>query len=189
MTLTVGVICYPFTFLITDIIGEVWGKKEASLAVWGGFLCQVVSTVMVVLARFLPAVDPTVQSGYVAVLGQNWLFVVASLVAYLVSQKWDVFIFHKIRSAYIRKHGSTKGGKWIWNNVGTMTAQLLDSTLYATIAFGVGFGWLWTAEMRPVLLNMILAQWLFKVVVAVLDTPIFYLLTRSSGAEGVPSND
>lgn len=189
MTLTVGVICYPFTFLITDVIGEVWGKKEASLAVWGGFLCQVVSTVMVVLARFLPAVDPAVQSGYVAVLGQNWLFVVASLVAYLVSQKWDVFIFHKIRGAYIRKHGSTKGGKWIWNNVGTVTAQLLDSTLYATIAFGVGFGWLWTAEMRPVLLNMILAQWLFKVVVAALDTPIFYLLTRNSGAEEVLSND
>ena len=148
-----------------------------------------VSTLFVVVARFLPAVDPVVQDGYVAVLGQSWIFVVASLTAYLVSQKFDVFIFHKIRNAYIKKHGSTKGGKWIWNNVGTISSQLLDSVIYAVIAFGIGFGWLKSPEMLPTLFNMILAQWLFKTVVAALDTPIFYLLTRNSGVEEVPCHD
>ena len=189
VTLTVGVLCYPFTFLITDVIGEMWGKKEAGRAVFGGFLCQVVSTLFVVVARFLPAVDPVVQDGYVAVLGQSWIFVVASLTAYLVSQKFDVFIFHKIRNAYIKKHGSTKGGKWIWNNVGTISSQLLDSVIYAVIAFGIGFGWLKSPEMLPTLFNMILAQWLFKAVVAALDTPIFYLLTRNADQKEVVAND
>ena len=118
------------------------------------------------------------QEAYVNLLGQNTMFVIASLSAYLCSQKWDVFIFHKIRDAYIKKHGSTKGGKWIWNNVGTMTSQLLDSSIYVLVAFGLGFKWLWTPGMATMMLNMIIAQWLFKVAIAALDTPFFYWFTR-----------
>lgn len=183
VTLTAGALCYPMTFVVTDIIGELWGKKEADVAVLGGFVCQLISTAIIVIARFLPAVDPTVQQSYVTLLGQNWIFVVASLCAYSVSQKWDVFIFHKIRNWYIRKTGSTKGGKWIWNNVGTMTSQLFDSIIYVCVAFGIGFGWFFDPSMLMVMFNMILAQWLFKVVLAALDTPFFYWFTRNSYKE------
>ena len=178
VTVTVGIISYPITFLITDIIGEIWGKKEANYAVIGGFICQVIATALIIAARYLPGVDPNVSDSYNTLLGQNWIFVVASLTAYLFSQKWDVFVFHKIRDKYIEKHGSTKGGKWIWNNASTMTSQFFDSVIYATIAFGLGFGWFWNGNIVP-LLNMILAQWIFKVVIAALDTPIFYLCTRN----------
>lgn len=61
-----------------------------------------------------------------------------------------------------------------------MTSQLIDSILYAGIAFGVGFGWLWTDGMQIMLFNMIIGQWLVKVVLAALDTPFFYLMTRHS---------
>lgn len=178
VTITCGVIVYPITFLVTDILGEIWGKKEAGLAVKFGFICQVIAMAIIVIARYIPAADANMQEAYVNLLGQNAMFVIASLSAYLCSQKWDVFIFHKIRDAYIKKHGSTKGGKWIWNNVGTMTSQLLDSSIYVLVAFGLGFKWLWTPGMATMMLNMIIAQWLFKVAIAALDTPFFYWFTR-----------
>lgn len=178
ITLTVGAICYPFTFLITDIIGEVWGKKESQKAVLYGFICQIVSTLFIIIARYLPAVDDGVQGAYVTMLGQNWVFVVASLTAFLISQSWDVFIFHKIRDAYINKRGTTRGGRWIWNNASTMTSQLFDSVIYVAIAFGLGFGWFFNKDMRGTLIAMIIGQYVVKVVIAALDTPFFYLFTN-----------
>lgn len=180
VTLTSGALAYPFTFLCTDIIGEIWGKEKANIAVKCGFICQLFSTALIILVRYFPATDAVMQESYVTLLGQNWVFVVASLVAYLCSQTIDVKLFHAIRGKYIKKHGSTKGGKWIWNNGSTMTSQLVDSIVYVFIAFGFGFGWLFQDGMRIVLFNMILGQWLFKIALAALDTPLFYLFTRRS---------
>ena len=180
VTLTSGALAYPFTFLCTDIIGEIWGKEKANIAVKGGFICQLFSTALIILIRYFPATDAVMQESYVTLFGQNWVFVVASLVAYVCSQTIDVKLFHAIRGKYIKKHGSTKGGKWIWNNGSTMTSQLVDSIVYVVIAFGFGFGWLFQDGMRIVLFNMILGQWLFKIVLAALDTPLFYLFTRRS---------
>ncbi len=178
ITMTVGAICYPITFLVTDIIGEIWGKKEANLAVMYGFICQIVSTVIIIIARYLPEVDADMQVSYIKLLGQNWVFTVASLVAFIISQKWDVYIFHKIRTAYINKHGSRRGGRWIWNNVGTITSQFIDSVVYVMIAFGLGFGWLFDPVMLNTMFAMILGQFLVKALIALCDTPIFYILTR-----------
>ena len=180
VTLTAGAICYPLTFLITDIIGELWGRKQANIAVRWGFVCQLISTAVIVAARYLPATDAVMQTSYVNLLGQNWVFVLASLTAYTVSQHWDVWVFHSIRDHYIKKHGSTKGGKWIWNNASTCTSQMLDSVIYVVIAFGFGFGWLFDPSMHSIMFNMIIGQILVKVVIALLDTPIFYLCTRGS---------
>lgn len=178
VTLTVGAICYPVTFLVTDIIGEIWGKRESKIAVRFGFICQVVATFFIIVARYLKPVDSAMQDSYVMLLGQNWVFVIASLVAFLFSQSWDVMVFHKIRDAYIKKHGTRAGGRWIWNNASTVTSQFFDSVIYATIAFGLGFGWLFDSKMRPMLFAMIIGQWLVKAVIALLDTPFFYLFTR-----------
>ena len=180
VTLTTGAICYPLTFLITDIIGELWGREKANIAVRWGFVCQLISTLIIIIARYLPATDAVMQDSYVTLLGQNWVFVLASLTAYTVSQHWDVWVFHNIRDSYIKKHGSTKGGKWIWNNASTCTSQMLDSVIYVVIAFGFGFGWLFDSSMHSVMINMIIGQILVKVVIALLDTPIFYLCTRGS---------
>lgn len=178
VTLTTGALCYPITFLCTDVIGELWGKEEAGTAVKFGFVVQLLSTAVIIIARYMPAVDVNMQNAYVTLLGQNYVFVLASLIAYGCSQSWDVFAFHKIRSWYLCKHGSTDGGKWLWNNGSTMTSQLVDSVVYVSVAFGFGFGWFFDSAMYQVLLNMILGQWLFKVILAALDTPVFYILTR-----------
>lgn len=176
ITIAGAIICYPVTYLITDIVGEIWGKKEANRIVRYGFIAQIIATLIIILTTYTPAVDPAMQDAYVALLGQNWVFVVGSLAAYLVSQFLDVTIFHSIRDKYISRHGTTKGGKWIWNNASTMTSQLIDTAIFITIAFGFGFGWLWSAP--GMLVNMLIGQYLVKFVCALLDTPFFYFFTR-----------
>lgn len=178
ITLPGAALCYAITFLMTDVIGEIWGKKEANKTVIQGFICQVVATALIVFTQFLPAADPDAQIAYNKILGQNYIFVIGSLVAYFASQSWDVWVFHKIRDNYIAKHGSTAGGRWIWNNGSTMTSQIIDTVLFIGISFGIGFGWLFNKEMWSTLAAMMVGQYCLKFILAALDTPVFYLLTR-----------
>lgn len=171
-------LCYAITFLMTDVIGEIWGKEEANTAVKFGFICQLLSTVLIVFTQFLPATDANMQEAYTMLLGQNIVFVVGSLVAYWISQKWDVWIFHKIRNKYLENHNNTKG-RWIWNNLSTMTSQILDTVLFIGIAFGLGFGWLFDTTMLSTLGAMMVGQYLIKFTLALLDTPFFYLMTKN----------
>lgn len=176
LTIAGAVICYPITYLITDIVGEIWGKAEANKIVKIGLICQVIATVIIVITQYLPYVDSNMQCAYTQLLGQNWVFVIGSLAAYMVSQHLDVTIFHKIRDKYIERCGSTKGGRWIWNNISTMTSQLVDTVIFITISFGFGFGWLFNNQQA--LINMMIGQYLVKFAIALLDTPFFYAFTR-----------
>ena len=178
LTLPGAALCYAITFLATDVIGEIWGKKEANRTVRWGFVGQVVATLLIVMTQYLPAADPEAQAAYERLLGQNWIFVIGSMVAYFASQSWDVFFFHKIRDKFIAKHGSTDGGRWIWNNASTMTSQIIDTVLFIGISFGIGFGWFFDRAMWPSLFAMMLGQYALKFILAALDTPFFYLLTR-----------
>ncbi|NLA24289.1 MAG: queuosine precursor transporter [Bacteroidales bacterium] len=182
ITLPGAVFCYTITFLMTDVIGEIWGAERANRTVKFGFIVQILASILILLTQFLPATDPEMQKAYEMLLGQNWIFVIGSLTAYACSQTWDVFFFHKIRNRYIQKHKTTKGGKWIWNNLSTMTSQIIDTIIFITISFGLGFGWLFNREMWPVLGAMIVGQYVFKFLLALIDTPIFYLLTKNSPA-------
>lgn len=179
-----AVVCYFLTFLITDVVGELWGRREAALIVSWGFVCQVFACALILIAQLLPAASSEMQLSYEMLLGQNFIFVVASLLAYITSQSWDVFIFHKIRSALMRKDKS-RSWRWVWNNASTMTSQAIDTVLYIAIAFGLGMGWLFDAAMLPTLFAMMIGQYVCKLFLAALDTPIFYLLTRGQdGSSG-----
>lgn len=177
LTMPGAAVCYAFTFLATDIIGEIWGKKQANKTVLFGFIGQIFASLLILFTQYLPAASPESQEAYNTLLGQNWVFVIGSLVAYYVSQSWDVWIFHRIRDKFIAKHGSTKGGRWIWNNASTMTSQIWDTVIFIGISFGLGFGWFFQPEMLPTLFCMMLGQYVFKAILAALDTPIFYIVT------------
>lgn len=177
ITIPGAALCYAITFLITDIVGEIWGKEDADRIVRYGFIGQVVATCLIVLTQFLPAVNPEMQVSYEMLLGQNVVFVIGSLVAYLISQHWDVWIFHKIRNKFINKEGTNKS-RWIWNNASTMTSQIWDTVIFIGIAFGIGFGWLFDVSMWPTLGAMMVGQYLIKFILALLDTPFFYFFTR-----------
>lgn len=160
-----AVVAYPLTFLMTDLIGEIWGKEQANQAVKIGFICQLTSLAMIGLAMLLP-VAPFAdnQAEFKAIMSQSFRVVAASLVAYYCSQSWDVWIFHKIRE-------KSTANKWIRNNVSTMTSQIIDTAIFITIAF-IG--------TVPNIWVMIISQYGIKCIYALLDTIPFYLLTKGS---------
>ncbi len=174
-----AVICYFITFLMTDVVGEIWGRKEAQLIVKWGFVCQVIACVLIAIAQVLPAANPEMQGSYEMLLGQNVVFVIASLLAYLTSQSWDVFVFHKIRGFFLSR-GKSSAWRWVWNNASTMSSQAIDTVIYITVAFGIGMEWAFDTAMLPTLLAMMVGQYVCKFILAALDTPVFYFLTRKS---------
>lgn len=176
ITLPGAVLCYAATFLATDVIGEIWGRQEADRTVKYGLFGQIISVIWIILTQYIPAADSSIQQAYEKLLGQNIIFVIGSIAAYLVSQKWDVYIFHKIREHF----GGVRKKRWLWNNLSTITSQMIDTVLFSCISFGFGFGWFWDSNKRRMLLAMMLGQYCYKFLLAVLDTPFFYLLTRKS---------
>lgn len=166
-----AIVAYPITFLCTDIVGEIWGKKEAQFLVRLGFVVQLFTLVLIYAAVFLPPAPYMLefQESFAAVLGSSGRFVLASMIAYLVSQSIDVELFHRIKARF--------KPKWIRNN-STIISQLVDTTIFITIAF-VG--------IVPNVLVMIFSQFIVKALLAIIDTPIFYYLTRH-GQEERPNN-
>lgn len=165
LVIPAAIVAYPLTFLITDVIGELWGKQQANHTVKIGFYCQIVSLLMIGLAIMLP-VAPFAdnQEEFKSILSSSFRVVAASMIAYLCSQSWDVWIFHKIKERNIHH-------KWIRNNFSTITSQIIDTAIFITIAF-IG--------IVPNIWNMIFSQYLIKVVFALLDTIPFYLLTSKT---------
>ena len=158
-----GVLAYSLTFLITDVISEIWGKELAQKVVIGGFVTLVfVFVITSISILWPPASFWPHQQAYETILGSSARIMIASLTAYLFSQHHDVWAFHFLRRV--------TGERFLWlrNNASTIVSQLLDSVIFITIAF---YG------VMP-LMPLILGQWVVKVGIAVLDTPLVYLLVH-----------
>jgi len=156
-----GTIAYAVTFPVTDIVDEVYGKRIALYVVWAGFAAEITMLALGYADYWLPPLEPYMQEAYQQVFGLQWRIVLASIVAYLVSQHHDVWAFWEWRRL-------TKG-KWLWlrNNASTLVSQLIDSAAFTLIAFG---------GLYPidVVVDMILWMWAFKVIIALCDTPFVY---------------
>lgn len=169
-----AVLAYALTFLATDVIGQIWGKKEANFAVAVGFIAQILCTLLIYLTPIIFKAWFVGSDTYTALNSLGW-FTAGSLVAYGCSQTWDVFIFHKIKDWARTKFGEEKYNKqrWIWNNGSTMTSQIIDTVIFIGIGFGIGL------HMKgSQLAGLMIGQYCVKFILAALDTPIFYLLTR-----------
>lgn len=157
---------YAVTFLMTDLMSELYGLRDARRLVLVGFLCSLLSLVAITLTGAIAA-PPFAQAqadAYRVLLGSTWRIILGSMVAYYASQSWDVWIFNKIG----RRTGTKR--KWLRNNLSTMSSQAIDTVLFVVIAFA-GNGHV---------VEMLVAQYVLKLAVAAIDTPIFYLLTRGS---------
>ena len=164
--LPAAVIVYVVTYLITDVIGEVYGRKAAQRTVQAGFFTQVIALIFIYIAIQLPAAPVFAsQDAFHTILGGSFRVIIASLLSYLASQNFDVFIFHRLKEA----HGEKK--LWLRNNLSTMGSQLIDTTIFITIAFAG------TVPFK-VLISMIITQYIVKFIIAIIDTPIAYLLVR-----------
>ena len=155
-----GVLAYSITFACTDIISEIWGKDRANQSVLGGFAALVVVWVLVQVALHWPkAPFWNNEAAFQSILGSTARIIVASSVAYLVSQFHDVWAFHFWKRITRNRH------LWLRNNLSTVVSQFIDSFLFITIAF---YG---TIPTGP----LVLGQWIIKMVIALLDTPVVYL--------------
>lgn len=160
-----GVLPFAATFLLTDLVAEKWGHAQAQRAVWTGFYASLVVLVPITIAVHWSAAFPSdLFDSFDAVLGLTWRIVLASLVAYIVSQNHDILAFGFWRNI--------TGGRFLWfrNNASTMVSQFIDSSIFITIAFAGREGF-------PPLMSLIVAQYIVKIIIAALDTPLMYLIS------------
>ncbi|MBN1829511.1 MAG: queuosine precursor transporter [Deltaproteobacteria bacterium] len=164
-----AIIVYPLTFLFTDVVAEVEGKKSAHRLVMTGFYLSLVMVVVLFIGKILPSAPFWVhQKSYDLILGATPRVVAASMIAYLVSQNHDVWAFHWWRKVTNGRH------LWIRNNFSTIVSQLIDSILFIGLAFGGVFP-------TKTIIAMILGQYVIKVIIAILDTPFCYAFVSFYG--------
>ena len=179
-----GNVIYATTFLVTDILTERYGRREAYRAVGLGFFTLLAATALSQLAlRYVPAPGDDASAALERIFGFLPRIATASLAAYVISQIFDVWLFERIR----RRTGP--GKMWLRNNVATMSAQLLDNVVFSFIAwvglFGV-FGWQRVYPWETIG-SIFITSYAMKWIVAICDTPFLYLarVLRAPDAESV----
>lgn len=174
LSTSAGLLAYAITFLMTDVIGQIWGKKEANRTVIYGFIGQIICTALIFLTPIIFKPWFITSDTYNALNSLGW-FTAGSLLAYICSQSWDVFIFHKIKNWAKNQFGEDRYNKqrWLWNNGSTITSQIIDTVIFVSIGFGIGLG-----MGENDLIGLMIGQYCIKFVIALIDTPFFYLLTR-----------
>ena len=176
VTLTSGIVTYPITFLLTDIVSEIWGARRANFMVFMGFIC---SLLMLLIVQFVLVLEGSevwingslgyetvdeMQLAFESVFTLPGMLVLGSMSAYLVAQLMDVRLYHFLRRL--------TNGRYLWlrNNGSTWISQLVDTFIVNTIFLGFGLGLAWGDVF-----DIILACYLFKLILAALDTPLIYL--------------
>ena len=176
ITVPAAVFAYAITFFASDCYTELYGKRAAQELVNVAFVMNFVLLGLVWLAIWAPTFEfsPVAQEPFAETLGASTGVVAGSLLAYLVSQNWDVLVFHGLKQR--------TGGRMLWlrNVVSTATSQLVDTVIFITVAFAVFQG-----TSTDQVLSLIVGQYLFKLALVGLDTPFVYLavgLVRSQSS-------
>jgi hypothetical protein len=167
---SMGVILYSSIYFATDLLGEKYGREEAQRAVNLGFA---VSVMMVLLSQmsllYLPSTMPEtsafatqVHSAMVVLFDYTPRFVFGSLLAYILSQSFDVWVFHRIKRATNGKH------LWLRNTGSTLLSQMVDTIIYGLVVW-------WGLVELTTALQLAGAKYIFKFAIAIIDTPFIYL--------------
>ncbi len=169
MQTSLGVIFYSSIFFATDVLSENYGKAEANKAVRMGFAVSVIVLMMLSLALlYLPSTRPgtaefsaNIHDAFATIVNFTPRFVFGSLLAYYVSQSFDVWAFHKIKQL--------TGEKWLWlrNNASTIGSQAIDTLIYSLVAW-------WGVVDLKTALALGAAKYVFKIGIAMIDTVFIY---------------
>jgi uncharacterized integral membrane protein (TIGR00697 family) len=175
ITVPAAVFAYALTFFASDCYAELYGRRDAQALVNVAFLMNFVLLAIVWLAIEAPvfAASPVGQEPFAETLGASTGVVAGSLLAYLVSQNWDVVVFHRIRA---RTGGDSL---WLRNIASTASSQLIDTVIFITVAF-----FFFQGLSVDTVLGLILGQYLFKLALAGLDTPLVYLVVGAIRSRG-----
>ncbi|MDB2622574.1 queuosine precursor transporter [Flavobacteriales bacterium] len=164
--ISAGVLPYPITFLITDLLSEIYGKKKTARIVWAGFAASIFVLGTLLLAQQFTAIkgSPVDDESFNLVFGNSWRVIFASMGAYLCAQLVDVRIYHFWKQKTHGKH------LWLRNNFSTVLSQGVDTSLVVMVLFA---GLRSNAEI----LQLIIDGWIFKMLCAFIDTPLLYAST------------
>ena len=162
LTLTAGIVIFPISYIVGDVLTEVWGYAATRRVIWLGFACNALLVAAVWLGGELPAASFWKgQAAYEEILGQAPRILLASFVAYLVGEFANAFVLARLKVA--------TGGRWLWvRTIGsTVVGQGLDSAVFVTLAF---------AGSVPAvgLVGIVGAQWAVKVAYEAAATPLTY---------------
>ena len=173
LSIPVGLLAYPFTFLATDLICEIYGKSRAQILVWIGLLMNILMLLIMYLGHVLP--NSQGISGGEAIFEQvyDYMIVVtmASMIAYFITQFIDVWLFHFWKNLTKGKH------LWLRNNGSTLISQLVDSIIIISILYvsdGLGI----KINSISALAILIINSYVFKFIFSLLDTPLFYFFAK-----------
>lgn len=178
---SLGVIFYSAIFFATDILSENHGRDKANQAVMLGFVVSVIVVTMLSIGvLFQPSSNPdtaafaaSVHGAFNTIINFSPRFVAGSLLAYLISQRLDVWVFHKVRQL-------TRGRSlWLRNNVSTLTSQMVDTAIYSLIVW-------WGVVDLATALKLGAAKYVFKLAIALIDTPFLYLARRMRPPQTAP---
>ena len=167
---SMGVILYSGIYFATDLLSEKYGKKAANTAVQLGFLTSIIIVVMISISlMFLPSTEPKtadfsreVHNAFNTLFNFTPRFVFGSLLAYYISQTFDVWMFHYVKEKTNGKH------LWLRNNVSTLCSQAIDTCVYSLVV------WWGIVDLQTAIM-LGLAKYLIKVIIALIDTPFIYL--------------
>ena len=161
--LSVGIFSFPVVFLMTDVIGEVYGQKIAKFFVWAGFISTGLFIVYSLLSLWMPWSNAGLwaKDGYNVVFAVSTRIAVASLLAFIIGEYQDVIAFF-----FLRKRLGTSNF-WLRNILSSIWSQFLDTTIFMIVAFAGVYS-------TPVLISIILTWWLYKVAMGALYTPLTY---------------
>ncbi len=169
LRVSVGILFIPLLFLITDIVGEVHGKKRAQFFVRVSSGMLIFMFMMVMICIKLPAnANWGLQEEYATIFGSSLRMTFASIISFFISQTFDVSAFDFWKNRTNGKH------LWLRNNLSTMSSQLIDTTVFMFLAFYH----LTPKFTAAFIVSLIIPYWLFKVAFALLDTPLCYLGVR-----------
>ncbi|SDY23372.1 queuosine precursor transporter [Halopenitus persicus] len=168
-------LAYALTFFASDCYAELYGRRAAQVMVNVAFAMNFVVLALVWSTIAAPADDPEFAATFAAALAPATNVVAGSLLAYLVSQNWDVIVFHALRDRTDGAH------LWLRNLVSTATSQAIDTVIFVGVAFVFAPTVLGIGVTLPtaVVVSLILGQYLLKLLIAVVDTPFVYLVVRA----------
>ncbi|GAB4511789.1 queuosine precursor transporter [Allomuricauda sp.] len=162
--LSVGILPYPITFLITDLISEIYGQKKANQVVTAGIFASFFSMAIILVANYSLAIpsSPVDDTTFTTVFGLSPLGVLASMLAYLGAQYIDITIYH------FWKRLTNGRMLWLRNNFSTFSSQFIDT--FTVVGLLCLFGVLPWDKFY----GLLISGFIFKVMIAILDTPLLY---------------
>lgn len=172
MEMTLGNILFATTFLVTDILSEVSGKKAAQRAVWAGIAANVLFIVVSQSwLQYLPSANDWVMPSMRAVFSNTPRMMLSSLAVYALAQVFDVWLYHRWWDWTAKRTGDRRAYLWLRNNGSTLISQLVNTVLFTSFAF-------WGTYDIPTLLSVALSSYVIFLVTSLLDTPVVYAARR-----------